>query len=95
MSSPDVLGILNRQPEHLFVRSFGPDQAGSGGLAEGQSEHYPGYGGDQYLIQILHRLDEMRLAQDEVDIFRLFDSYCFYLHKGSFPKNKARSFCRA
>jgi hypothetical protein len=52
------------------------DQAFARRFAEGQAELDAGHGVDQRFMDILNRLDEMRLAEDEVNGFRLLDLNC-------------------
>ena len=56
------------------------DQAFPRRFAEGQAEPDTGHGGDQSLMDVLDRLDEVRLAEDEVRSLRLVDLYGNELH---------------
>lgn len=73
VAGPDGLGVLLGQADHLLIGSLVPDQAVAGGLAEGQPELDAGDRGDQDLVEVLYRLDEVGLPQDEVDLRGLFD----------------------
>jgi hypothetical protein len=60
-------------------------------LAKGQTELDAGYGSDQDFVDVLDRLDEVRLAQDEVRVVRLVDLDCVELHGRSFLPSGPRS----
>jgi len=43
------------------------------------------HGGHQSLVQVLHRLDEVGLAQDDVQVFRLLDGDYLEFHASILP----------
>ena len=71
--APMRRGVLLSQFDHRGVGAGAADQAFAGRLAEGQAELDARHGGDQGLVDVLDRLDEMGLAQDEVRSLRLVD----------------------
>jgi hypothetical protein len=68
------------QFRHGWVGAGPADQAFAGRLAEGQPELDARHGGDQRLVDVLDRLDEVRLAQDEVGVVGLLDLHGLELH---------------
>src|SRR5574341_1136829 len=55
----DHLRVLDRDEAEALVVARGPDQAGTRGLAEGDAELRPRHGGDQDLVEVFDRLDEV------------------------------------
>lgn len=56
--------------DEVRLVSVAPDQARSGGFAEGHAKFHAGYCTYYGFIDIFHRLDEMTLPQNDVDVFR-------------------------
>src|SRR5207249_3763163 len=73
VSRADGERVPSRQLDQLLVRTAPAHQARTRGFAESQPEGGPGHGRDQRLVQVLHRLDEVRLAQNQVDGLGLLD----------------------
>src|ERR1019366_4900535 len=81
VAEQDQEGVARAQLHHggagqvreLVVGAAPTDQRRPGGLTEGEPELDPGHGSHQRLVEILHGLDEVALAEDEVDILRLVD----------------------
>ena len=76
MSGADGQGVLPGQLNHGRVRAGPTHEAFAGRLAKGHAELDAGDGADQRLVEVLHGLDEMGLAEDEVDGLRLLDLDC-------------------
>ena len=74
MPGGDSLGVLDGEPIMASIRAGPADQALARRFAERQPELDAWHGADQRLVKILDRLDEMALAQDEIDVVRLLDS---------------------
>src|SRR5262249_3965679 len=55
----------------------------SRGLAEGQAEPYAGHRTNQRLVQVLDRLDEVALPQDQVELLGLLEWYDLQFHGSS------------
>ncbi|MOA22911.1 hypothetical protein D3C78_1435060 [compost metagenome] len=73
MARTDGLRILLRQVDHRAVGPGPAHQAFPRRFAEGQAELDAGDGTHQGFVDVLDRLDEVRLAEDEVGVFRLID----------------------
>jgi hypothetical protein len=84
MSSPLIAFQYRTTGHHARIGAGPANQALAGRLAEGQPKLDARHGGNQCLMNILHRLDEVRLAQNEVGIIGLFDLHDEKLH-GSSP----------
>src|SRR6266545_4179883 len=80
MSCADGLCVLLRQFDHGFIGPTPADEALAGGFAKRQAELDPRYRADQHFMHIFNGLDEMRLTQNKVDVFGLFDFYSLDLH---------------
>src|SRR6266508_2668842 len=65
-------------------RAAPTDQPGPGRLAEGHPEPQHGRRLRQCLVQVFHRLDEVGLAEDQVDVLWLVDRHDVQIH-GSVP----------
>src|SRR5215472_893113 len=73
MPGGDGCGVLLRQFRHGGVGAGPAHQALAGRLAEGQPEFDARYCTDQRLVDVLDRLEEVRLTQDEVRVVGLLD----------------------
>ena len=75
----------------LVVVAVHARQARAGGFVEGDAELHLRNGVDDGLVQILHGLDEMALAQDDVAVFRNFQSNRLEFHDFLYHYNRAWS----
>jgi len=73
-------GVLPGQLDALLVRARDADEALVRGLAEGQAELGEGHGAHHGLVHVLHGLDEMRLAEDEVQGIGVLDGDGLQFH---------------
>ncbi|MCY1181424.1 hypothetical protein D9M73_219250 [compost metagenome] len=89
MAGADGLGVLLRQFDQRVVVAGPAHQAGAGRLAEGQPEADAGHRAHQRLVDVFHRLDEMRLAENEVGVVRLGDLHGDEQHR-FFPPSAVR-----
>src|ERR1041384_112051 len=80
MPAGDSEGIFLRQFNERGIVSHIPDERGTRGLAEPYAELHPGMCGDDRLVEVLHRLDKMRLPEDEIQVFRLLYGNRLKLH---------------
>ena len=80
----------HRHRLHRLVRALRPDEARARGLAEGEAELDPRDGPDEGFVQVLDRLDEVRLAEDEVHVGRLVDRDQLQLEAHAVPPGVAR-----
>ncbi|MNP41067.1 hypothetical protein D3C76_1347480 [compost metagenome] len=80
MACADGLGIFLCKFNHGGIGAGPSHQTFSRGLAKGHAKTDTRHGIDQCFVDILDRLDEVRLTQDEVRIFRLFDFQRDELH---------------
>src|SRR5512141_1144413 len=80
MPCADGLCVLLCQLDHGFIGPTPADETFAGGFAERQPELDPWHRADQRFMHIFHGLDEMRLAQDKVNVLRLFDLYGLDVH---------------
>ena len=76
MPGADGKCIRSGQFDHGGVGAAPADEALAGCLGKGHAELDAGYRADQSFMEVLHRLDEMSLAEDEVDRLRLLDLDC-------------------
>src|SRR3989440_11050048 len=80
VARPDSQGVAGGEVDELVVVAGLADQPGSGRLAEGDAEAEVGRGSHQRLVEILDRLDEVGLPEDEVEVLGLFDPNRRELH---------------
>src|SRR5689334_5822066 len=80
MPGADGLCVLLRQLDHRFIRPRPADKTLAGSFTECQPKLDSGHTAHQRLVDILDGFDEMGLAQDEIDRFRLFDFYGLDFH---------------
>ena len=69
------LRISLREFNHGRISAAPADQTFARGLAERQAEPNPWHSSDQCLMNVLDRLDEMRLTENKVNLCRFFDFY--------------------
>src|SRR6202008_1021909 len=69
----DGLRVFLRQLNHGRIGATPTDEAFAGRLAKRQPEFYPWHRRDQRFMDILDRLDEMALAEDEIRRTWFFD----------------------
>src|SRR6266511_2784329 len=81
MSRRDRLGVFRCQLDQRFICSRPADETFSGRLTKCQSKFDAWHRAHERFVNILNGLDKMRLTQDEVGVFRLFDLYSFDFHK--------------
>lgn len=65
----DGLSVFDGGGLHGVVVAFDADEPIAGGLAEGDAEFHRGVRVDDGFVEILHRLDEMALAKDQIGAF--------------------------
>ena len=63
---PDRAGVAGGYGLQLIVVAVHASQAGAGRLVEGDAELHLRYRGDDGFVNVFHRFDEVRLAEDEV-----------------------------
>jgi hypothetical protein len=73
VAGADRLRGGDRHRRERLVGPLAADETRPRGLAEGEAELDAGDGGDERLVEVLDRLDEVRLAEDEVHVGRLVD----------------------
>src|SRR5438093_8912044 len=73
MPGPDGLRVPDREVDQLGVVAAPPDEAGTRRLAERQPEPQPRRGLRERLVEVLHGLDEVGVAEDEVLVLGLVD----------------------
>ncbi len=78
-----VLGVLRGQRFEGVVIAVHADQARAGGFIEGDAEFHLWDRVYDGLVNIFDGLDEMRLAQNQVAVFRDFQRYQFQFHRKS------------
>src|SRR3989440_8116260 len=66
-------GVLCGERLEVLGVAFDPDQARTGGLAERDPEVDPGHGSHEGLVDVLCRLDEVRLTEDHIQVARVLD----------------------
>jgi hypothetical protein len=76
----DRFCIFLREFDHDRIGATPADQTFTGSLAECQAELNPWDSGNECFMNVLDRLDEMRLSKNEVDRIRLFDFYGDQFH---------------
>ncbi len=59
----------------LGIRSREAHEGRARRLAEPKPELRPRHGGHQRLVEVLHRLDEVGLPEDQVHVIRLLDPH--------------------
>ena len=69
----DRQGVANGELDELLVVARTPDKPGARRLAEGEPEAQVRGAAGESLIQVLDRLDEVRLAEDQVELLGLLD----------------------
>src|SRR2546427_7747169 len=74
-------GVLRRERFEVLRVALHPDQARTGGLAEPDPEMDPRYGSDEGLVDVLRRLDEVRLTEDHIQVARVLDSNELRVHR--------------
>ena len=65
--------VLHREPNERVVRPRAAHQALLARLVEGEAELDPGHRVHHRLVHVLHRLDEVGVAEDDVDLLGLLD----------------------
>ena len=73
MASGEIQGVALRQFHELRVSATHTDQAWPRGLAERQAKFDASDARHQSFVQILNRLDKVRLPEDDIDLIRLVD----------------------
>ncbi|MNT82088.1 hypothetical protein D3C72_2217670 [compost metagenome] len=81
MPGADGQGVPAGQVQHGVIGAGAAHQALARGFAEGQPEADAGHRADQGFVDVFHGLDEVGLAEDEVDLFRLVDGHADELHE--------------
>jgi len=74
-------GILGRRAPQLRIVPLDPDQAGTGRLAERHAELGVRAAGDDQLVKVLGRLDEVTLTHDDVAPFRDPEGHLLEFHR--------------
>ncbi len=73
MPGADRLHVMHRELRQVGVCSAPADQAWPGRFAERQAEADAWHTTHQGLVQVIHRLDDVRLTEDQVDVLGLVD----------------------
>ena len=80
MSGGERQGVALGQLDHRAIRAAPAHQHGAGGFTERDAELDPRDRLNQRLVNILNSLDEVALAEDEVDVVGLFNGDGFEFH---------------
>jgi hypothetical protein len=72
MAGSQKFRILARQVDHVGIGPGPTYQAFAGSFAKGQTEFDAGHGGNQNLMEVLGRHNEMCLPEDKVGRVRLW-----------------------
>ena len=73
VAAPDLLRVLLRESDERVIVTLGSDQARAARLAESDSELDAHARLNESLVDVLDRLDEVGLAEDEVQLLRILD----------------------
>ena len=86
MAGADGLCIANGQLLQSLVGARMSHQRVAGGFAKGDAELNAGDRVDQGFVDVLDRLDEMRLREDQVQCVGILDLNKLQFHSNSFPQ---------
>src|SRR6516165_8590489 len=75
VSGCDRLHAADGEVDEVGIVTGPADEARTGGLGEGNAESQVGAGADQRFVEVLHRLDEMCLADDHIHAVWLVDRH--------------------
>src|SRR2546425_3678103 len=81
VARPDRERVFRGERLQAFIVPLDADETRPGRLAERHAELDPGYGPDERFVDVLRRLDEVRLAEDHVQPARVLDRDEFRLDR--------------